>query len=215
MTPSPSPIIATGPILGNIQATSITQTSAIITWVTDVNADSAVIYGRSTPNIELFEANFALSHAISISGLVANTNYYYRVKSCANGACTYSERLIFKTLRKLRKASIGPTGMSVMAVVNELDTKVDELKQSGEDTSEIESMISQSIQLIESGDEQSADSVITEAKQRTDELMSQIRGKVRASKFDAVTWAILLGAIAAGAYFLYRNRARPRRKARK
>ena len=74
--------------VSTIESSSITTTSVTITWTTDLLSDSQVEYGTS----ELFGSatplNSALttSHSVSISGLSANTNYIFRVKSKPAGA---------------------------------------------------------------------------------------------------------------------------------
>ena len=73
----------TAPIITNENATSITSSSANIVWNTDENANSSVNYGTNTGlgNIE-DESSFVTSHSIILSGLTANTLYYYNVTSC-------------------------------------------------------------------------------------------------------------------------------------
>lgn len=70
------------PIISNVQAVSITDTSAVITWDTDIPASSLVEYGltagygftASTPG----NTN---SHAVGLTGLSPNTTYHFRVRS--------------------------------------------------------------------------------------------------------------------------------------
>jgi hypothetical protein len=90
-----------GPMIGAVQATSITTTSATVTWTTNEAADRQVEYGTTgygsaapaTPGTPL-----ATSHSVPLSGLTPNTLYHYRVKSRdAAGNLTTSDDLTFTT----------------------------------------------------------------------------------------------------------------------
>src|SRR5467141_2323312 len=67
----------------NVQVTSPTTSTAQIVWKTNVAADSAVNYGTSpsygfsTP----VDSAMVTSHQITLSGLAADTAYYYQVSS--------------------------------------------------------------------------------------------------------------------------------------
>ncbi|MBI5224481.1 hypothetical protein HY989_01285 [Candidatus Micrarchaeota archaeon] len=214
-TPTPSVSAAGTPLLSLISATSITQTSAVITWVSDIDSDSSVAYWKKPSTKLVFDdATKVLSHAISLSGLTANTLYYYTVRSCNLGKCTASNTYQFKTLRKLTRSTVGPTGMAVLTTINELEMKVDELRSS-EDTSEIEILIEQSVGLVELGNEAQAESTIEEARVKTQELIDKVRGRARASKFDSNAWLVLLVALLAAAYLLYMNKSKPKAKGKK
>lgn len=73
------------PVISNEAEGSITQTSTIITWNTDVSSDSKISYSTSTET-NLCETVFCLevkdfadvtSHSISLTGLDNSTTYYY------------------------------------------------------------------------------------------------------------------------------------------
>ncbi|MEK6926187.1 MAG: MopE-related protein [Nanoarchaeota archaeon] len=71
------------PIITNVQAISITENSATISWTTNENADSKVEYGLTTSygtNTTL-DTNLVTSHSQLISGLTNDTLYHYRVLS--------------------------------------------------------------------------------------------------------------------------------------
>lgn len=55
--------------------------SMIIRWRTDIPGDSAVYYGTDPSDLKLssIDSAFVLDHRVEISGLSANTKYYYRV----------------------------------------------------------------------------------------------------------------------------------------
>ncbi len=73
----------TPPVISDVQATSITQDSAVIQWTTDEASDSVVEYGTSSGNYTHSSSDSAMvtAHSVSLSGLTASTTYYYRVKS--------------------------------------------------------------------------------------------------------------------------------------
>jgi hypothetical protein len=92
---APPPADTTAPIISNIQATSITDTSAVITWTTDETSDSEVQYGTAPGSYPSSENNTSMvtSHSINLTGLSQNTTYYYRVRSedASTNARTSSE----------------------------------------------------------------------------------------------------------------------------
>ncbi len=72
------------PVISNIVATPAAEgTSATITWDTDEPADTLVVYGTDPGTLSSVEADVALvfAHAIELTGLAADTLYYYRVSS--------------------------------------------------------------------------------------------------------------------------------------
>lgn len=69
------------PIISNVMASNITQTSATITWQTDKAADSEVEYGLDTNyGTILTDVNLTTNHSIQLSNLSPNT-YHFRVTS--------------------------------------------------------------------------------------------------------------------------------------
>ncbi|RLE62370.1 MAG: hypothetical protein DRJ47_10800, partial [Thermoprotei archaeon] len=72
----------TPPTISNVNAVPGT-TSALITWDTDEPADSRVEYGTSQ-SLGLIASDPAMvtAHQINLTGLQANTTYYYNVTSC-------------------------------------------------------------------------------------------------------------------------------------
>lgn len=74
----------TGPVVSNIQATSISETEATITWGTDENATSRVEYG-TTSTYGSFSALDATAdnttHSVALSGLTDGITYHFRVVS--------------------------------------------------------------------------------------------------------------------------------------
>jgi hypothetical protein len=102
-TPTPTQTPApTGPIISNIYVNNLTPFAASINWNTDEPADGQVEFcasfthcGFNTPLV----SQLITSHAINLSGLVPNTNYYYWIKSAdSNGNMTTSVAQTFRTL---------------------------------------------------------------------------------------------------------------------
>ncbi len=83
-----------GPVITSVSS-SVSDLTATITWTTNIEADSFVVYDTdsSVPEVSSKEQGSALktstSHSVTLSGLSANTTYYYRVKSSrVNGGTT-------------------------------------------------------------------------------------------------------------------------------
>ena len=73
-----------GPVISNIQATSIGETGATITWNTDENATSLVEYGLTSSygNFSAVDATADnTAHSVSLSSLSDGTDYHFRVIS--------------------------------------------------------------------------------------------------------------------------------------
>ena len=78
-----TPPDTTPPVITNIQASNITQTTAKITWTTDEPATSQVEYGKTTSygSQTSLDPDLVTSHTVNLSGLDLGTLYHYRVKS--------------------------------------------------------------------------------------------------------------------------------------
>ncbi len=71
------------PLISDVAASNITDSSAVITWLTNVPATSRVEYG-TTPAYgasSLLYTSPRTSHSVTLTGLQPNTLYYYRVLS--------------------------------------------------------------------------------------------------------------------------------------
>lgn len=103
-------ISTSGPVISNIQLKSITSSSALVFWETDVSADSRVFYGK-TESLGSSEENtdlFANDHYIHLSGLSHNQVYYFKVASESKwGYSTESEIQSFET-RDLGRLKFNP-----------------------------------------------------------------------------------------------------------
>jgi alkaline phosphatase len=72
----------TPPIISAVASSDITQTNATITWTTDEASNSVVKYGTTTPPTnEITDVAMVTSHSLTLTGLSAETPYFYEVKS--------------------------------------------------------------------------------------------------------------------------------------
>ncbi len=72
----------TPPAITNIQSTSITDTSATITWTTNEPSSSVVNYGTSSGSYPSTATGAGgISHSVQLAGLSSGTAYFYRVTS--------------------------------------------------------------------------------------------------------------------------------------
>ncbi len=83
-TPS-TPLVEdiTPPVISEVQALSIAETSATISWKTDESSDSQVEYGATASygSTTAFNPALLIGHAVPLSGLTSGATYHYRVKS--------------------------------------------------------------------------------------------------------------------------------------
>jgi parallel beta-helix repeat protein len=97
---APMGVDITPPRITNITVSSVTQTSAVISWQTDEPATSLVLYGTSsgkyTRNVS--NATHVTSHTIKLTGLSSSTKYYFVVNSTDRaGYSNASAELSFTT----------------------------------------------------------------------------------------------------------------------
>jgi len=87
--------------LTNVKSSGISRDSAIITWNTDELTNSTVYYGINSSDLNESSGinNYVKSHSITLTGLAANTTYYYYVQSCYQpiGICVNSTQYSFMT----------------------------------------------------------------------------------------------------------------------
>jgi subtilisin family serine protease len=78
-SPSPSPIQTLS--ISNVSVTSKTANQAVIKWTTNIPTVSYLKYGLSSSNIvtQVSDPNITTSHSVTVTGLSANTRYYYKV----------------------------------------------------------------------------------------------------------------------------------------
>ena len=89
------PVITDGPT-----ESDITATSAKITWRTDIESSSVVIYGTSFPlQFSTFGAGDTIGHVVTLTGLQPETTYNYVVQSASpTGETVSSDPATFTTL---------------------------------------------------------------------------------------------------------------------
>ena len=81
-----SPASASPLQISNVSAGNITETTATITWNTDAEANSTVIYGNTTEMLlSTSDSNFFSNHTITLTELEPATLYYYQVSSTDSG----------------------------------------------------------------------------------------------------------------------------------
>jgi len=97
----PVPPDTTAPSISGVSAQSITSNGATIAWTTDENSTSQVEYGRTTiyGTLTIEDALPVTSHSAVITGLIAGSEYHYRVisKDASNNE-TISADYTFTTL---------------------------------------------------------------------------------------------------------------------
>ena len=72
----------TPPVISNIQVSSITHNSAVITWTTDEAATSVVYYGTTAAyGSSASSAGYTTNHSVTLTGLSAETLYHFKVLS--------------------------------------------------------------------------------------------------------------------------------------
>jgi len=96
------------PIISLVVSGIVTDTSALITWVTNELADSTINYGTAMGvyNATGTDGTLSLNHKILLSNLATSTTYYYMVTSSdsSGNSASYQEKT-FKTLQKLSQES--------------------------------------------------------------------------------------------------------------
>lgn len=103
-------ISTTGPLIRNVQILSVTSSSAIIAWETDMAADGKIEYGKTTSYGQMVQDqdNFILIHSLSLPNLDPNQRYQFRVCSKSRwGYSSTSENYYFDT-KDLGKLSLFP-----------------------------------------------------------------------------------------------------------
>lgn len=115
----PPGVDGTPPVISNVRAINITQTTAEIVWDTDENADSQTTYGITVAyeNGSLFNPALVLSHSIPLSGLTPDTLYHFYVTSKdAVGNSASSPDFTFRTLPPARAPFI--SNIRVVAITD-------------------------------------------------------------------------------------------------
>ncbi len=92
---NPNPNTYELPEIDDVSTSNITTDSARIRWITDIEADSQVKYGKTTSygSLTTIDSNKVTSHTVTLHGLEADTTYHFRVisKTSANTVDTSSD----------------------------------------------------------------------------------------------------------------------------
>lgn len=111
----------TGPVITNVTTTNVDNTTATITWLTNIGADSTVRYSTSATLASpttVTVSETVTNHAVTLTGLTFGTKYYYEIASGValdpNGGNFYS----FTTTNDTQAPSI-----SAIAVTPITDTQ--------------------------------------------------------------------------------------------
>ena len=74
------PIVVRSPTLSNILVSNITDTSALVTWTTDVAGDSRVNYGLTTAyDHSVYSAAQTTGHSMALTNLTPGKTYHFQV----------------------------------------------------------------------------------------------------------------------------------------
>ncbi len=86
----------TPPVINNIQVSSVSHSTATITWMTDEPSNSVINYGlNSSYRSKKVGSTQATTHNITLTGLTPNTTYHYQVKSAdrSNNTASSNDRV--------------------------------------------------------------------------------------------------------------------------
>ena len=82
--PTPTPDVV-APVISQVSSTGVTYAAAHITWTTNELATSKVWYSTTSPvatsSLSVGAGTLVLNHDLMLTGLAANTTYYYVVES--------------------------------------------------------------------------------------------------------------------------------------
>jgi hypothetical protein len=88
----------TAPNISSLGSSSVTTSSAHVTWTTNEPATGKVWYATTTPvntgtALSVTSGGLVLNHDLTLSGLVASSTYYYKAMSAdaANNSATSGE----------------------------------------------------------------------------------------------------------------------------
>ncbi len=76
------PLDSSLPAISDVDVIQVTDTTAKVTWLTDENSTTIVLYGINKTDKIKSSNELATNHSISIDGLLKNVNYIFVVKSC-------------------------------------------------------------------------------------------------------------------------------------
>ncbi len=100
-------------VIQNLAVTSVTDTSATISWNTDVAADSLVEFGVGGVYMEAVdEVEMKTAHSLMLLGLQPGTAYTYKVSSAEeSGEVAYADEGTFTTTGSSAQTTVAPTSL--------------------------------------------------------------------------------------------------------
>lgn len=110
-----------GPTISNVTTSEIDNTTATITWTTNLPASSTVIYATNallTMPTTVTTSDLVTAHAVTLTGLTLGTRYYYEVRS---GVASDPNGGIFFSF--VTTADITPPVISAITVAPITDTQ--------------------------------------------------------------------------------------------
>ncbi len=109
----------------NVASGSIADTSAVITWTTDMTSDSQVDYGTTTSyGSQAGDASLVTSHSITLTGLTPNTTYHYKCSSTNGYGTAVSSDHTFTTNGPPIISNVQATGIASNSAVISWGTNV-------------------------------------------------------------------------------------------
>jgi len=99
------------PVISEVEIADVSDSTAIITWVTDEAADSVVYYGKTPAYSTKFSPDDGLVtlHKVSLSKLEADKTYYFKLES----ADERGNKAVFDAAQSFKTLAPIPTGPSV------------------------------------------------------------------------------------------------------
>lgn len=87
------------PAISNLQASSITNNSATITWTTSPTSTTRVRYGLTSSygTQSAYAGTYVTNHSVALTGLQSNTTYHYQAVSTDRAGSTLSADQTFTT----------------------------------------------------------------------------------------------------------------------
>lgn len=100
--PPPPVVDVIPPVIEKVQTSEITESSVVITWVTDEPATSQIEYDTNINygNVTALDGGLVTTHNMRLNALKPGTTFHYRVKSkdASGNLAVYGEDGIFATL---------------------------------------------------------------------------------------------------------------------
>ncbi|MCK5096225.1 MAG: SBBP repeat-containing protein, partial [Candidatus Pacebacteria bacterium] len=78
----------TGPVISSVTVATVSDTSATLTWTTDENSTSQVMYGETVGYgaSSTLDSTLSIQHSVTLSDLTKETQYYFKVSSTDAGS---------------------------------------------------------------------------------------------------------------------------------